>query len=132
MTLVRPIALVVAGVVAGIAFVVACGDDSPGHADGGQCNCPAAEPPLEGRIQRVTGTATMPANDRAALTAPCPDGALILGGGCGTSPDSGVDDVVLQFSHQSDTGRAWVCKFRNNMATPVDVRVSAYCLVPAQ
>ena len=132
MNIVRSASLVIAGLSAGVISVVACSDDSPGHADAATCDCPAAEPPLAGRIQRFTDTATLPANGDDQVNAACPDGALIIGGGCATTPESTVRNVILQFSHQDDTGRVWVCRFHNNLATPVDIRASVYCLVPAK
>ena len=123
--------LVATGIAVGGACLVSCSDDSPGQADAA-CGCPAAEPPLTGRIQRVTDTSTMQANGDAVVTALCPDGALIIGGGCATSPEGSVYDVVLRFSHQDDTGRGWICLFHNNQATAVDIRSSVYCLVPAR
>jgi hypothetical protein len=119
------------GLTASVLLILSCSDDSPGHADAAACQCPAAEPPLAGRIQRVTNTRTVPANGDDGVNAACPDGALIIGGGCATSPETSVHNVVLQFSHQDDTGRVWVCRFHNNEATPVGIRASVYCLIPA-
>jgi hypothetical protein len=117
--------------VASFILILSCADDSPGHADAAACQCPAAEPPLAGRIQRVTNTSTMPANGDGGVNAGCPDGALIIGGGCATTPETTAHNIILQYSHQSDSGRVWVCRFHNNEATPVDIRASVYCLIPA-
>ena len=75
--------------VAGVLLVVACGDDSPGDADAATCDCPAAEPPLAGRITVVHGTRLIPANGADLAEAVCPMGATLLGGGCRLAvPDS--------------------------------------------
>lgn len=131
MSIVRSAARATTGLAASAILILSCADDSPGHTDAAACQCPAAEPPLAGRIQRVTDTETMPANGNGGVTAACPDGALIIGGGCATTPETLVRNVVLQVSHQSDSGRVWVCHFHNNEATPVDIRASVYCLIPA-
>jgi hypothetical protein len=131
MRITRSVALLVTGIAAGVVLIVSCSDDSPGHADAAACECPAAEPPLAGRIQRVTDTVTVAANGDAGVTAGCPDGASIIGGGCATSPEGSIYDVVLQYSHQSDSGRVWECRFHNNMPMVINIRASAYCLVPA-
>ena len=132
MSIVRFASRVTTGLAVGVILLLSCADDAPGQADAAACQCPAAEPPLAGRIQRVTNTSTILANDDGGVNAGCPDGALIIGGACATSPEAGVYNVVLQYSHQSDSGRVWVCRFHNNEAMPIDIRASVYCLVPAQ
>jgi len=46
MKITRAIPLIVAGVIAGIALVLSCGDDSLHNADAAVCDCPTAEPPI--------------------------------------------------------------------------------------
>jgi hypothetical protein len=78
------LAYLVGGVVLGVALVVACGDDSPTDVDAADaaCNCPAAEPPLSGRITRVRADNNLSPGAGGAAAASCPAGALALGGSC--------------------------------------------------
>lgn len=133
--------LLVAGMLAGVAFVVSCGDDAPGRADAAavdapavdatpMCDCPAAEPPLTDRFVVVTNTQVIPANDRGVQSASCPSGSQIMSGSCTTAAINPVRDVTLQQSGFYDVTREWVCFFRNNEATPVTIKASAICLLP--
>ena len=118
------------GMVAGIMLVISCSDDSPGNADAATCDCPAAEPPLDGRLQVVKATAEVPANSNGGQGAQCPVGSQYLGGGCGAI-NGQLPDIVLRQSAPSTSGRGWYCEFRNNEPTPVTIEASVFCLVPA-
>jgi hypothetical protein len=130
----RSIVLVTTGAVAGIAFVLSCSDDSPGKADAATCDCPAAEPPLSAsRYQLVDNISTVPANGTSIAGALCPSGTLFLSGSCTTQLLNPVRDVTLQqsgFFDASELG-TWSCLFRNNEATPVNVKATVVCLKPA-
>lgn len=129
MNIAKSCGLIVAGMVAGAMLVISCSDDSPGTADAATCDCPAAEPPLAGRIEAVTGTQEIPPNGIGGQSTQCPDGSVFLSGGCGT-PDGSSPDILLRQSAPSTTGRGWFCQFRNNENVPVTIQASAYCLVP--
>ncbi len=91
------IVTLLSGLAAGAASMVACSDDSPGDVDAAVCDCPAAEPPLAGRITSVRSEgAAITADNVNSATASCPEGAIVLGGACeltGTDPN-----VVTMFS----------------------------------
>ena len=124
----KNLVLVLAGAVGALALVVACSDDSPGNADAAVCDCDPAEPPLANRIVRL--------EDRRTQTTPavyagvsCPDGSVLLGGGChGEGPTA----LSLVDSGSSEGGPlAWACDWRNQPAVEVTVVAWATCLLPA-
>ncbi len=123
---------VVAGLFAGAILVLSCSDDSPGNVDAATCDCPAAEPPLAGRIMVVDQTQVIAANSRGLQGAACPQGSLRLSGSCTTADSSPVRDVTLEQSgfYRSDDQTGWNCHFKNNEATPVTIKVSIVCLMP--
>lgn len=120
------------GMLIGISLVLSCGDDSPGNADAAACDCPAAEPPLAGRIMVVDQTQTIPGNSRGGQGTGCPEGALRLSGSCTTPDINPLRDITLEQSgFYLGEDRGWHCEFKNNEATPVTIKVSVVCLVPA-
>lgn len=133
MRITTPLMTLAAGMVAGAFFVLSCGDDSPGNADAAMCDCTAAEPSIRGRIMVVSQIQTIPANDRGGQGAECPQGALRLSGSCTTQDVNPVRDVTLEQAgfHSADNLRSWSCDFRNNEATPVTIKASVVCLLPA-
>jgi hypothetical protein len=119
------------GFAMGISLVLSCGDESPPRvdaADAPSCDCPASEPPVvAGRIQRVEQALTLPANSTRNESVVCPLAGIALSGGC----QGGVNEnVVLVESSGGDRG--WSCTWRNLTNTPVEMRVSAQCLMPPQ
>jgi hypothetical protein len=131
MNTMRSIGLVAAGVIAGAILVVSCSDDSPGAADAAMCDCPAAEPPLMGRIRQVTKEGQIGANTTDSLTVGCELGAQVIGGGCGGQAGAVPNDIVIRQSRPIDGDPGWSCDIRNNSLAPETVRVIAFCLVPA-
>ena len=121
-----------AGLFAGIVLVLSCSDDSPGHADAASCDCPAAEPPLSGRITVVNQTQVIAANARGGQGASCPSGALLLSGSCTTETINPLRDVTLEQSGFFMQENSWQCWFKNNEAAPVTIKASVRCLVPTQ
>lgn len=106
------------------ACAAACGadDDAP---DAGACACPAAEPPLAGRIvqrSRVIPISAMEGSQRGGGigTSPCLAGEVVLGGGCLLNElptalmtlaesgfiDNGVRCIWMSTSTQAHTGTA--------------------------
>jgi hypothetical protein len=125
--------LLVAGTFAGVLPIASCGDDSSGRVDAGTCDCPAAEPPLAGRITIASATATIPANSRGLQGTGCPEGSLRLTGSCTTDPPNPIRNVTLEqsgFFYENDL-RGWSCFFKNKEATPVTIKVTLVCLMPA-
>lgn len=123
-----------AGAVVGVVLVIACSDDSPPRVDAATCDCPAAEAPLAGRITTVTTTRQIqppnpPAEDgRESVGASCPQGAILLSGGC-EAP--GGPMMLLEVSFPTDIG-SWVCGWKNTDTIPITTKAIAKCLVPAQ
>lgn len=121
----------IAGMFAGVVLVLSCGDDSPGDVDAATCDCPAAEPPIAGRIMVVDLTTTIDAGSRGSTVATCPEGASRLSGSCTTADLNPVRDVTLeQAGFYRDDVRNWGCHFRNNEAIPVTIKASVVCLMP--
>ena len=119
------------GITIGIGLVLSCSDDSPTRADAASCECPASEPPLAGRIVSVTSMATGAGSADVGPGASCPDGAVLLSGGCFVANFQG-QDVTLRVSAPGTSGTGWNCDFRNNGTTPVEVGAVARCLKQAQ
>lgn len=132
MHIARSFTFVLAGLFAGVALVVSCSDDSPGNVDADTCNCPAAEPPITGRIKVVDGFQTIAANSTGGQGVECPEGSVLLSGSCTTDTVNPLRDVTLSQSGFYSPGREWNCWFKNNEATPVTIKVSVRCLAPAQ
>jgi hypothetical protein len=95
----RTIALVVAGFVAGLAFVVACGDDVMHMIDAGRADAGSCEPPITvERIYHVTTTETAqfsaPGSGVTLLraTAQCNAGDIVISGSCYVYSEPPLDD----------------------------------------
>jgi hypothetical protein len=132
MRLSSKLVILIAGMLAGVTFVLSCGDDSPSHADAAMCDCPAAEPPIADRIMVVNNTSVVAANSRGGESAACPAGAVMLSGSCTTETINPLRDVTLEQSGFYANENGWHCEFKNNENTPVTIKVSARCLIPAQ
>jgi hypothetical protein len=119
-------------IAAGTIFILSCGDDSPSQVDAATCDCPAAEPPIAGRIMVVDQVQTIAANNRGGQSAKCPEGALRLSGSCTTATINPGRDVTLEQSGFYDASDhvAWNCLFKNNEAAPVTIKASVTCLLP--
>src|ERR1044071_6614012 len=127
MPLARTTLLVVSGAVAGIALVLSCSDGSPrpvDAADGGTCTCPAAEPPIAGRIVQVENMKTITALGEDVQDVLCPTGAIALSGGCANLAGQ-TSQILVEESLPGDTG--WQCIWRNPSNAPIQVRVIARC-----
>ncbi len=125
------LALLAVGAVGGIALIVACSDDSPTDADAAVCDCPAAEPPLTGRIVAVRASAAIVAGSAGTASVACPAGATIIGGACEVeTPDSAI---LLMESRFFRTGNpAYICRWSALDATVANTGTAeAICLTPA-
>jgi hypothetical protein len=130
MHLARTTLLFVSGAVAGIALVLSCGDSSPRPVDAADmttCDCPAAEPPIAGRIVQVEQMKTIPALDEGAEGVRCPAGAIALSGGC-ANLEGQTSQILVEEALPGDT--SWDCIWRNPSNAPIQVRVIARCLKP--
>ena len=119
---------------AAAALILSCSDDSPRDADAPVCECPAAEPPLAGRLTTVEDRRENPgAVPGFSAVARCPDGATLLGGGCEADPlASSV--VLIAAGRRSTTPdpKLFGCEWRNtNNDSPEYVLAWATCLMPA-
>lgn len=119
-----------------VTLVVACSDDSPPPADAQDaavCDCPAAEPPLQGRIVPVVVPDTVPPMDIAIATAQCQDGGILLGGGC---REVGLDGRIVIRSAgpmRIDPNRpGFHCSWLSTSPAAINVEAEAICLMPAQ
>lgn len=116
-------------------LILACGaDDSPTDArtDGGTCDCPAAEPPLAGRIVRVSATVSVVPGGPSSVGNLCPTGSALLGGGCKLADN--VSDPTYHLINAGSNGNqsGFVCTWPNNGAATRDGIAEAFCLVPPQ
>lgn len=121
------------GAVCAVSLVIACSDDSPGDADAAVCDCPAAEPPLAGRIMTVRASNPLTPGTGGGQGAFCPAGAKVLGGAC----DVMVDDPVIQVqsSRFLNAGgqEGYQCLWSGINQTVANTGiVEAICLLPAQ
>ena len=130
MKVLASIASLVTAFASGAILVVACSDDSPADADAASCPCAAAEPPLAGRIAPAVITAPIQSGTSVALTAQCPAGAILLGGGCRLDT---IGAVVLEDAGASRSGSqaGYVCHWRSNAPDNRMGTVEAICLSPA-
>jgi hypothetical protein len=132
----KTVLVLIVGFVCGVVFVMSCGDQtSPARVDAAsqQCDCPASEPPIAGRIIRVLSNRTLPAMESDGVVALCEPGTILLSGGCfarSTDPK-----YVLKSAYAGPDGaadpRAWICEFYNGTAAPVTSTAYATCLKPA-
>jgi hypothetical protein len=140
--------LLMSGVVAGGAFILSCGDNlgvttittiADASVDGSMpvdaapaCDCPAAEPPLAGRLVVVSNDRTIPANDKGIEGVGCPPGARLITGNCTTNNPTVIFNVTVREAgyYYGSPPSSWHCNFRNNEPTPVTFRASALCLKP--
>lgn len=121
------------GVVLGAGLVIACSDDSPGDADAAVCDCPAAEPPLAGRIVAVKTQGEIAANSGGAVGAQCAPGATILGGGCSMmTPDNRVVLREARIDRTVPAQPTYVCEWASPGAPANTGFAEAICLMPAQ
>lgn len=131
-----PVALTfTVGAVFGIALVLSCGGDDRAGADAA-CNCPVSEPPLTGRFTTVSNVATIAPGLATGTNARCPEGAQVISGSCtSTMLNPTPQDLVLVrsgfFEEPPTLPVGWNCDFKNNGATPIDIRATVICLKPA-
>ncbi|MBP9166838.1 MAG: hypothetical protein KBG48_05600 [Kofleriaceae bacterium] len=126
-----------AGATASAVLIVACSDDSPSRADAAACDCPAAEPPLAGRVMRVRGLDdTLVPGGQAAAGAMCPAGSILLHGWCDELQEGGTRPEIAITSAGASPAQPnlWACIYKSySTAGPnTIVHAEAVCLMPAQ
>ncbi len=129
--LAKNVTLLLCGAAIAATLVLACSDDAVtpvDAADAATCDCPAAEPPLAGRIVKRTQAITVPANGTTSGGAGCMQGETILGGGC-TSLQSG--SLVLKQSGVRPDAESYDCSWSSTSPTDVPATATAVCLQPA-
>jgi|JI10StandDraft_1071094.scaffolds.fasta_scaffold218970_1 hypothetical protein len=120
------------GAVLSLTLVLACSDDSPGDADAAVCDCPAAEPPLAGRIVSFTASNAIAAGSVGVASVGCPVGGTVLGGACDVmTDDPNIQVQETQYLRGSQDG--YLCRWSALNATVNNTgTVEVTCLVPAQ
>ncbi|MBK7070903.1 MAG: hypothetical protein IPH44_01265 [Myxococcales bacterium] len=133
MTQAKSFTYLIGGIAVGIALVVACSDDSPGDVDAADaaCNCPAAEPPLAGRITRVRADNNLSPGGTGGAAVGCPAGAIALGGSCEVATtDTNVVLLSSRFTPGSPEG--YRCDWSTVNATMARTGTAeVVCLTPA-
>jgi hypothetical protein len=123
------------GVITGLVVVVACGDDSPQSIDAAplECNCPAAEPPLAGRVVRVESRGDIAAIALGGAGLRCPPDGIPLGGSCSLVQLDGIEQVRLVTAGDpvEDSPTQWACTWFNESNALVTGVASLNCLMPA-
>ena len=120
------------GAIASAATVIACSDDSPGDADAATCDCPAAEPPLTGRIMSRTRQEPIAAMGNAAPVAVCNNGEVILGGGCRLMTLDGRIALSSGGILRQAGTESFECAFVSTSPAANTGIAEAICLAPAQ
>ena len=124
------------GAAFGVAFVLSCSGDNRSMADAA-CNCPPSEPPLAGRLMTVkSGITTIAPSTVDVASTSCPTGSQLITGSCTTAVLNPVPGslVLIEsgfFNDPPELPLGWACEFKNNGATPVDVKATVICLKPA-
>jgi hypothetical protein len=140
MHIAKSILLMLSGATAGIAFVISCGDnwhpgadaaDAPNAPDAPVCDCPAAEPPLAGRLVVVEMFEPVDGNSQRSTNLFCPPGARLISGSCTVAEFFPNKDVILKESGFIDNPPGWRCSYGNNEPAQITYRVAALCLKPA-
>lgn len=117
---------------------IGCSDESTGPiVDASACSCPTAEAPIKPRIMKFTRSVTVPAlqpptiDGRAGISALCPNGAIVLTGGC-LARDGQRTDVILEqaYADIANGSGAWQCDWKNLGTEPFSATAVAYCLMP--
>lgn len=125
------LATLVTGAALGAVVVIACSDDSPGDADAGTCECPAAEPPIAGRVARIRGTVAIDPNAVGVQGAICPAGATLLGGSCRLM-DGDPRIVLNDAGIVNGGGQGYQCQWKSSSPVADTGIAEAICLMPAQ
>ena len=128
----KTLAMLLTGSIFSAALIVACSDDSPHDVDAATCDCPAAEPPLSGRIMQVRGTdVDVAPNNGAAAGATCPANSILMNGWC-EFVDGGAQAALVNAGPSPSQPQTWFCRWNNYNAGIGTVHAVAFCLMPPQ
>jgi hypothetical protein len=134
--LVRKLAPVFLGVSIGVAFVLSCDDDDSVRDAGADaakdCNCPAAEPPLKGRITYVEAEQPL-GGGPTSISANCGTDSIAIGGGCRLKMAVGQAVFLQAFPGAPDpmkpTNGSFLCQTGNGNNPNNDIIIAtAVCL----
>ena len=137
MTIFRTFFAALGGAAVGVATIISCGGGSTvdvADAAAPVCDCPAAEPPLEGRIVRVEDTRPGSENiNFPGAAAVCPVGSMVLGGGCEAKGVNNNALVLFQSGQRDPSAPVYACEWLNPDNRPGIDSVTAWatCLIPA-
>lgn len=128
----KPLVFVLLGAAAATAFILSCSDDAPADVDAAEvCDCPEAEPPLVGRIVRVTNdTQVIDANAVGTAPVVCPTGGTLLGGSCDLAESNA--EITLNRAAAGSDPDSFTCKWNNPTNEANTMIATAICLVPAE
>lgn len=127
----RTILAAISGAVLACALILSCSDDSPTEADAQvACDCPSAEPPLAGRIVRVTQTVAIPAQGSAIVNANCSENALLIGGGCRVDQSNPGITLSNSAPEPDPNIEGFFCVWNNPGVANTGI-ATAICLTPA-
>jgi hypothetical protein len=126
------------GVASAVGVLLSCSDDSPTDADAAACDCPASEKPItQSRIVRSNGNVATVGTSGGISAAQCPDGGIVLTGGCYEINDPFGSSLMLGASGPapggvSEVATGWRCVYERN-ASGMDATAQAQvvCLMPA-
>ena len=131
--MIRSLFAAIGGMAAALILVIACGDDGVQSVDAqATCDCPPAEPPLSGRIAIETNSIALEASGaRQSVIATCPDGALLLSGGCRLE-EANAAITLNEVGRSPAGGENWRCAWQNDTVNTNTGIAEAYCLMPAE
>lgn len=122
----------IAGIAIGVAATISCSDDSPSQADAAtQCDCPASEAPIKERLIRVAAARAVSAMSAGGESAVCPQGAIVLSGGCLAGTTDAKHVLLSSLASPVDNPTAWDCAFYNGTNAAVTSTSYVLCLKPA-
>lgn len=123
----RDVALVLGGAAVAVTLLLSCSDDSPTDADAAVCDCPTLT-----TVEDIRPDAGGAPGSVFAI-ARCPEGSMLVGGGCEAEVGVGQGD---QFRLYQAGGRAasgppvYTCRWDNPMGVTATVTAWATCQVP--
>jgi len=132
MNIIKSVVQLSLGAAFGVGMVLSCSDDSPRRSDAATCDCPASEAPIPGRAVAFDGiTETIATGATGLASAVCMPGMQFLSGSCTAGDPTNLEDIQVQQFGFDKTTFGWFCAFKNNKATPVQVKATVLCLKPA-
>ena len=127
---------IASGAAAAVALMLSCNGSSADVDAQPACNCPEAEPPLDGRIQILQEEAQLTAGVASeGVVVACPEGGVMLGGGCNYKDDNS-GPISLRRAGPGEQGNPhiWVCTYNGDTVVGTEATIigTAYCLLPPE